>query len=80
LGGDEWIGRVDCRFTRDRLLVELDGRVGHVGELDRARDRDRDNALMAEGWRVLRFTWDDVVSRPTWVVSTLRRALGSVAA
>jgi very-short-patch-repair endonuclease len=79
LGGEEWVGRVDAYFRRARLVVELDGRVGHVGDLDRARDRARDNELMADGWRVLRFTWDDLVSRPAWVLSTLRRALVSAA-
>lgn len=79
LGGEEWVGRVDAYFRRARLVIELDGRVGHVGDLDRARDRQRDNELMADGWRVLRFTWDDLVSRPAWVLSTLQRALAVAA-
>ena len=79
LGGEERIGRVDGLFRRQRVVAELDGRVGHVGVLDRARDRKRDNELTALGLGVLRFTWEDVVCRPGWVISTLKRALSAAA-
>jgi hypothetical protein len=49
LGGDGWIGRVDCYF-RQKVIVELDGRVAHISELDRARDRERDAELTAAGF------------------------------
>ena len=32
--------------------------------------------LTADGWRVLRFTWDDVMLRPEWVREVLVRAVG----
>jgi len=79
LGGEGWIGRMDCYFGK-RLIVELDGRVGHVSELDRARDRQRRNELTAAGFQVLVFTWAEVMSRPDWVIRTLREALASAAA
>jgi very-short-patch-repair endonuclease len=75
LGDDDFIGRVDCLFRRPRLIVELDGRIGHVGVLDEARDAERDKRLRALGFRVRRFTWEDVVLRPGWVVSELRKEL-----
>jgi hypothetical protein len=75
LGDDDFIGRVDCLFRRARLIVELDGRVGHVGVLDEARDAGRDKRLRALGYRVRRFTWEDVVFRPGWVLSELRTEL-----
>jgi very-short-patch-repair endonuclease len=78
LGGEGWIGRVDCYF-RPRIIVELDGRVGHVGELDRAKDRQRINELTAAGFVVLQFTWTDLVMRPKWVLSVLRGALAAAA-
>jgi very-short-patch-repair endonuclease len=78
LGADGWIGRVDCYF-RPRLIVELDGRVGHVSELDRARDRQRINELTAAGFAVLQFTWTDLVMRPQWVLSVLRGTLADAA-
>lgn len=31
---------------------------------------------MAAGWRVVRFTYEDVVERPSYVVETLRALLG----
>ena len=79
LGGDEWIGRVDFVDRRARVVFELDGRVGHASELDRKRDRRRDNELMAEGFRVFRFTWEELVARPQWVLAMVRKALTSAA-
>jgi very-short-patch-repair endonuclease len=79
LGGEGWVGRVDCYF-RPRIIVELDGRVGHVSELDRAKDRQRINELTAAGFVVLQFTWTDLVMRPQWVLSVLRGALAAAAA
>jgi hypothetical protein len=75
LGDDAFIGRVDGLFRGARLVVELDGRVGHVGPLDEARDLARDKRLRALGYRVRRFRWEDVVLRPAWVLSELRREL-----
>jgi very-short-patch-repair endonuclease len=79
LGGDGWIGRVDCYF-RHKVIVELDGRVGHISELDRARDRERDAELTAAGFRVIHFTWEQIVCRPAWVIKILRGALAAAAA
>ena len=79
IGDDDFIGRVDCLFRRARLVVELDGRVGHVGVLDEARDAERDRRLRALGYRVRRFRWEDVVLRPKWVISELRKELATAA-
>jgi very-short-patch-repair endonuclease len=67
-------------YFQAAVVAELDGRVGHISQLDRARDRERDNELTAAGFRVLHFTWLDIVGRPGWVVATLRTALAAVAA
>jgi hypothetical protein len=79
LGDDDFIGRVDCLFRRARLVVELDGRIGHVGPLDEARDAERDKRLRALGFRVRRFRWEDVVLRPRWVLAELFRELAVAA-
>jgi very-short-patch-repair endonuclease len=79
VGGEDWIGRIDFTFRRQRVLVEVDGRLGHVGVLDRKRHAERDKALEAAGWTVLHFTWEDLVSRPRWVISELRRELVAAA-
>jgi very-short-patch-repair endonuclease len=31
--------------------------------------------LVAAGWQVLRFTYEQVLSDPVWVITTVRRAL-----
>ncbi len=81
VGDDEaWIGRVDVAYPSARLLIELDSRLHHSSKLDREADEARDRQLVGGGWRVVRFTWDDLVTRPDWVVFELRRLLGSAAA
>ena len=69
--------RVDFCFPGARLVVEVDGRRFHT---DTARDQSLDNALAAEGWRVLRYGWHDVVHRPEVVVAQIRAALAAQAA
>ena len=75
LGDGSWIARVDCLWPAPKLVVELDGRRFHDGRAALEDDRRRDNRLMAQGWRVLRFTWDDLQRRPAEVVATIRSAL-----
>lgn len=77
---EDWVGRVDFVFRPARLVVEVDGRAYHTALLDRERDERRDNRLMAAGWRVLRFTWRQLVERPHEVVALVRAALAAAAA
>jgi len=71
----EWVGRVDLVYAADRLVIELDSRRHHTALLDRTSDRQRDNRFMADGWRVLRYTWWDLVERPGEVVAEIKQAL-----
>lgn len=67
VGYDEWA-----------LLVELDGRDGHV-ERGRFRDRRRDNAFAVRSLLTLRYGWFDVTSNPcavAWQVATVLRQRG----
>jgi very-short-patch-repair endonuclease len=41
-------------------MAEVDGYAFHRSMRSFAADRRRDAELMAAGYRVLRFTWDDV--------------------
>ena len=79
VGDEDWIGRVDFTYRRQRVIVEVDGRFGHASELDKQRDRARDEALAAAGWTVLRFTWEDLVTRPRWVMKRVRAELAAAA-
>ena len=48
---------LDVGFRRRRLAVEIDGREFHSDRKLFETDRWRQNALVLDGWRVLRFTW-----------------------
>ena len=74
-----WIGQVDFVWRAYRLIVETDGGGTHDSITDRRADERRDRALEAAGWTVLRFSWIDVIYRPTSVRRILQRALSAVA-
>jgi very-short-patch-repair endonuclease len=65
----------DFLWRQQRLIVETDG--GHVHRTSRAfeRDRRRDQRLVLAGWRVVRFTWRQVVDEPAVVDATIRALL-----
>ena len=67
-----YILRVDFCFEEQRLVVEADGARWHP---EPHRDRMLDNRLVAAGWRVLRFTWSEVLHDPSTVVALVRAAL-----
>ncbi len=56
------------------IAVEAESWTFHGGKDDHDRDCVRFNALMAAGWRVLRFTWEHVRFSPDYVLTTLRAA------
>lgn len=66
--------RVDFCFNAHRLVIEADGSRWHPDPL---RDRKLDNRLVAAGWRVLRFTWSEVVHDPAAVLELVRAAVAS---
>lgn len=65
--------RVDFAWPEARLVVEVDGVRWHP---DPPRDQARDNRLAVLGWRVLRFTWGQVVHQPDLVLALVGQALG----
>lgn len=70
-----WIGRVDLCWPDVWLVVEADGFEFHSARGEYRRDRRRGNALTVAGWGYLRFSWEDVVHDPAYVVATVRAAL-----
>ena len=71
------IGRVDFAWPAQLLVVEADGRRWHDPADARDGDRRRDNGCARLGWRVLRFTWAEVVHEPEKVVAHVRAALAA---
>ncbi len=67
--------RFDDAYPEQRLAIEWDSRRFHMErgrfEADRARDRD----AVVHGWKLLRFTWEDVFDRSTMVISQIERSL-----
>jgi hypothetical protein len=68
-------GRVDLAYPDNKLVIEGDGRRWHQLMEAFENDRLRDNAAQLAGWRILRFTWEEITNSPERVVSTVRRAL-----
>jgi hypothetical protein len=68
------IGPVDAFHEQLGIVFELDGK--HFHGPDRfQRDRTRDQRLVALGYVVLRFTWDDLERRPDEVRAIIRRTM-----
>lgn len=74
-----FIGRVDFAYPEHRLLIELDGYRYHTDPGAFVRDRNRQNRISLAGYRVLRYTAEDLRS-PNRVVGELSQALRSVSA
>ncbi|MGH9135688.1 MAG: DUF559 domain-containing protein, partial [Acidimicrobiales bacterium] len=75
LAGDRgWAGTVDFVWKPQKVVVECDS-SWHDGPLDIKADEERDAALRAAGWEILRFRWSDLVLTPEKVVRKVRRAL-----
>jgi predicted transcriptional regulator of viral defense system len=66
---------VDFTWPAHMLAVEVDSRRHHMTDRAFQRDRERDRALTAAGWRVLRFTWRDLTEAPAQVAAELRAHL-----
>lgn len=74
---DGLIGLVDAWFAAQRQPVELEGLRFHTSPRARRRDAERFNRFSLADMRPpLRYTWEDIVRRPEYVVRQLHRALG----
>jgi hypothetical protein len=72
--GGRWL-ECDCVWRSQRVVVELDGRAVHATTAAFERDRARDRALHAEGWRVIRVTWRQLHDESAAIASDLRKVL-----
>ena len=69
---------VDCAWPAQRVIAELDGHASHNTTAGFERDRARDRALQAAGWRVIRITWRQLHDEPAAVAGDLARLLAAV--
>lgn len=67
--------RIDFAYPHLRLAIEVDGWAKFSSPEGAQAMLARQNALVAAGWTVLRFTWADVVRRPGHVARLIRDAL-----
>jgi Protein of unknown function (DUF559) len=77
---DRGIARVDLLWDLQRLVAELSGHATHATRRRRQADAQRTAALTLAGWRVLDFTYEDVIERPGYVVATIAEHLAQLAA
>jgi very-short-patch-repair endonuclease len=73
--GGRTVARVDFVYLELRLIIELDGERYHTDRGTFRSDRRRQNELIQEGYRVLRFTAWDVFAAPEYVVAQVVAAL-----
>lgn len=64
---------VDFACLSARLIIEADGGVHALRTFDDAR---RDALLTTQGFRVLRFSNSDILSRPNHVLAEIREIIG----
>lgn len=68
--------RIDLGHLGLRLGLEADGFAHHSSRQALVRDCRRQVNLTIRGWRILRFSWEDIMYDPEWVVDVVRQAAG----
>ena len=66
---------VDVLWRAQKLVVEVDGHAFHGHRAAFERDRARDQALVAAGYRVIRITWRQLEREPLVVLARIVQAL-----
>jgi very-short-patch-repair endonuclease len=66
---------LDFAYPDEKLAIEVDSVRWHSGLRAIRWDNERQNLLVALGWRVLRFEWNDVVHKPAMVAAQIMEAL-----
>ena len=66
---------VDFLWTAHHLIAETDGAATHLTATAFETDRARDAHLLLHGYRVVRFTWRQVLEEPRSVATTLQGLL-----
>lgn len=75
-----FLARVDFAYPELLIAIEVDGFESHGTPSAMRKDFVRQNGLVPYHWRVLRFTWAQVVHQPEYVAATIGRVLAALAA
>ena len=68
-------GELDATWPEQRLIVECDGYATHGTRAAFERDRAKDRALVAAGWRVIRVTWRQLIDEQDEIAEQLTKLL-----
>lgn len=71
------VRRLDFRIPGSRVVIEADGYAWHSSPEAFERDRQRNNALIARGFRVLHWTWRALCDEPHALVAQLHAVLSA---
>jgi very-short-patch-repair endonuclease len=67
---------LDFAFPAQQIAVEVDGKKWHSSPEARKRDGFKNHILKRQGWKVIRFTEDEVLENPGACVEKVLRNLG----
>ncbi|MGH8890305.1 MAG: DUF559 domain-containing protein, partial [Acidothermaceae bacterium] len=76
-GYGDFLARADLLFRAARIIIEYEGDHHRTDKGQFAHDVRRGSRLAVAGYLVLRFTADDVLRRPHYVVATVKAAFAS---
>ncbi|WP_220187533.1 endonuclease domain-containing protein [Pseudonocardia pini] len=68
---------LDLAFPEAKVAIEVDGWAWHLDAERRQRDLWRQNVLVRAGWTVLRYTWQDLTTRPAAVLAEIGHAVAT---
>lgn len=75
--GERLVAEIDLAFVAQRVAVEVDGFRWHSTPLQKRYDDSRQNRLILRGWRILRFSSQDVDERLDWAIRQIAEALSA---
>ena len=66
--------RLDLAYPEHRIAIEAQSVAWHAGRDDLQRSCRKRNLLVALGWHLLEFTWEDARDRRQMICDTVRHA------
>lgn len=72
---DGLIGYADMAWPDHKVIGEADGLLKYQDRSDLIAEKAREDRLRAQGWIVVRWTWDEMLRRPHVVVARIVRAM-----